>query len=235
MINLGMESPPSTSGTAEKAFSFLSKGWREVRDSAGADLQLMRARANSFKSLADRELENFLNSATALSHPASYRPGGGGAASSIAELDFVKRIQPKLSEIRQAYSSPDFSRKVLEKWSPEATIRIDLSSIRNAIVSEVDEFGEVLDLGKDWVRSGGMVRWKGREEEEEGKEWEPIRMIKTGLKEFERKSHSSEIFEYLKSNVFMEKVKLSLVSGSVCFFIMLTASGFYQLEICLLW
>ncbi|KAH8485409.1 hypothetical protein H0E87_027007, partial [Populus deltoides] len=49
------------------AFSLISRGWKEVRDSADADLQLMRARANSFKNLAnsfDREIENFFNSAS---------------------------------------------------------------------------------------------------------------------------------------------------------------------------
>ncbi|XP_008799709.2 digalactosyldiacylglycerol synthase 1, chloroplastic [Phoenix dactylifera] len=208
MINLGMEPPPtaSSSGTAEKAFSFLSKGWREVRDSAGADLQLMRARANSFKSLADRELENFLHSASAFSAPP--RPPVEG---SIAELEFVKRIQPKLSDIRRAYSSPEFSRKVLEKWSPKSTIRIDLSGIRNAIVAEVDEVGAVLDLSKDGVRGPvrRRVRWKGEEKE---KEWEPIRLLKTRLKELERKSQSSEIFGNFKSSDFVEKVKLSLKS-----------------------
>ncbi|EHA8591663.1 putative Digalactosyldiacylglycerol synthase 1, chloroplastic [Cocos nucifera] len=202
-----MESPQeaSSSGTAEKAFSFLSKGWREVRDFAGADLQLMRARASSFKNLADRELENFLQSASAFSAPP--RPP---VERSIAELDFVKRIQPKLSEIRRAYSSPEFSRKMLEKWSPKSSIRIDLSGIRNAIVAEVDEVGAFLDLGKDGVRCrGSKVPWK---ELEEGKEWEPIRLLKTRLKERERKSQSSEIFGNFKTSKFVNKVKLILRS-----------------------
>ncbi|XP_010912382.1 digalactosyldiacylglycerol synthase 1, chloroplastic [Elaeis guineensis] len=209
MVNPGMESPPeaSSAGTAEKAFSFLSKGWREVRDFAGADLQLMRARASSFKNLADRELENFLQSASAFSAPP--RPP---VERSIAELEFVKRIQPKLSEIRQAYSSPEFSRKVLEKWSPKSSIRIDLSGIRNAIVAEVDEVGGLLDLGKDGVRGRGRkLRWKGVEE---GKEWEPIRLLKARLKEREGKSQSSEIFGNFKTSEFVNKVKLIL--RSIC-------------------
>ncbi|MQL84717.1 hypothetical protein Taro_017237 [Colocasia esculenta] len=227
MMNLGAEPRPSTPATAEKAFSFISRGWREVRDSADADLQLIRARANSFKMLAtsfDRELENFLNSASAFNVPGAVRwsPSPSSSASqspltmvpastSIAELEFVKKIQPKLSEFRQAYSSPDFSRKVLERWSPRARIRLDLSAIKNAFMSEEDE-GEVLDLERErFRRRGRRVRWKV-EQEEEAKEWEPIRMLKTGLREFERKSQSNEIFGNFRGSDFMEKMKLSLKS-----------------------
>lgn len=126
MLNLGMEtkppSPPhpmvpttsSSSGTAEKAFSFFSKGWREVKDSADADIRLMRARARSFKHLANQELENFLHSASAFSSPAVPRPFVESRA--IAEIEFVQKLRPKLSEIRRVYSSPDFGQKVLEKY-----------------------------------------------------------------------------------------------------------------------
>ncbi|KAJ6820899.1 digalactosyldiacylglycerol synthase 1, chloroplastic [Iris pallida] len=134
MINLGMDGRPSTPATAERALSFLSKGWRE-------DLQLIRTRASSFKSLANREIDNLL------------RP----PSSSIAELDFVKRIQPKLSEIRRAYSSPR---------------------------------GFWTGLERD-RRRGRKWGWE--------EEWEPIRALKTRLKEFE-------------SNEFVEKLKLSLKS-----------------------
>ncbi|XP_074566540.1 digalactosyldiacylglycerol synthase 1, chloroplastic-like [Curcuma longa] len=57
-----------------------------------------------------------------------------------------------------------------------------MSSIRSFIVSEVDEA-----------------------QEEQGKEWDPIRILKTGLKELERKSQST-------SNELVEKMKLSLGS-----------------------
>ena len=129
---MATQSQPSSSSNA---FSFISKGLREVRDSADADLRLMRDRANSFKNLAnsfDRELENFFNSASPFSVPAIRSPAQ-------AEIDFVKKLQPKLSEIRRAYASPDFSKKVLEKWKPRSKILIDLSAIKNAIVSEVED------------------------------------------------------------------------------------------------
>ncbi|WOL11872.1 digalactosyldiacylglycerol synthase 1, chloroplastic isoform X1 [Canna indica] len=203
MLNLSAERPPpAAAGTAEKALSFLSKGWREVRDSAGADLQLMRKRANSFKDLADRELEHLLKPAGSPSPP-------------IGELELVKRIHPKLSEIRRVYSSPEFGRKVLEKWSPKSTIRINLSAIKNAIVSEVDEVGAALDLSWNEDRNKANVRWeeqRGVEVEDEGNEWKPIRMLKTRLKEFEWKSQSGDIFGSFKNSEFMEKLKSSLQS-----------------------
>ncbi|KAL7225932.1 hypothetical protein ACSBR1_021143 [Camellia fascicularis] len=201
--------------TAEKAFSFISRGWREVKDSADADLQLMKDRANSIKNLAssfDRELENFLNSASRskFSVP-SIR------SSPPAEIDFVKRLQPKLSEIRRAYSSPDFSRKVLEKWRPRARIRIDLSAIKNAIVSEVEDGGDFDE--RERYRRWRIVRFKdfrwdwpgeGGSEESQFRDWEPIRAFKTRLREFEQKSSSSEIFESFKNSEFVGKVKSSL-------------------------
>ncbi|KAF2289616.1 hypothetical protein GH714_037539 [Hevea brasiliensis] len=125
---------PSTSTNA--AFSFISKGWREVRDSADADLQLMRARANSFKNLAnsfDRELENFFNSASTSFSVHSFR------SSTSTKSDFVKKLQPKISEFRRVYSAPEISKRVLEKWGPRAKLGIDLSAIRNAMVAEVED------------------------------------------------------------------------------------------------
>lgn len=195
MLDPGAESAPLGAGTAEKALSFISRGWREVRDNAGADLRLIRSRASSFKSIADRELENFFRS-----------PSAGLAFAAPSELEIVKRIKPKLSELQQAYSAQDLSRRVLEKWAPKSTIRIDMSSIRSALVSEVDEVGAVFDLGGDGAWSQKRVLWKGEAQEEQGKEWDPIRILKTGLKELERKSQST-------SNELVEKMKLSLVSA----------------------
>ncbi|KAH7855429.1 hypothetical protein Vadar_024740 [Vaccinium darrowii] len=217
MINLKPpEARASTSTatpvTAEKALSIISRGWKEVRDSADADLQLMKNRANSFKDLAssfDRELENFLNSASkstfavpairSSSHPFP------------SESDFVKRLKPKLSEFRRTYSSPDFSRKVLEKLSPRASIRIDLSAIRNAIVSEAED-GEGADFDeKVRFRRGRRVGFTDfRWEESQFKDWEPVRALKTRLRELERKSSSSDILESLKNSEFVGKVKSSL-------------------------
>ncbi|KAL8259786.1 hypothetical protein R6Q59_027739 [Mikania micrantha] len=204
---------PATSSavTAEKAFSFISKGWREVKDSTEADLQLMKDRAKSFKNLAssfDREFENFLTSASRSTFPV---PAISNSSSlSTAEIDFVKKLQPKLSEFRRAYSSPDFSKRVLEKWSPRAKIRIDLSAIRNAIVSEVEDGDGREGYRRTRVRD---FSWEWKVDGDDGqvlKHWEPIRALKTRLRELEHKSSSSEIIEGLKNSELMEKVKSSL-------------------------
>ncbi|KAJ9693927.1 hypothetical protein PVL29_009755 [Vitis rotundifolia] len=213
MINIKTETRATAAPepvSSANAFSFLSRGWREVRDSADADLKLMKNRADSFKNLAtsfDREIENFINSASAFSVPAI-------KSSPPAEIDFVKRLQPKISEIRRAYSSPDFSRKVLEKWSPRTRIRIDLSAIKNAIVADAEERDGGLGFrGWERVRRGRGPRLKEfwgewKEESEEGqKEWEPIRALKTRL---QRRSSSSDIFGGFKNSEFVEKVKSSL-------------------------
>jgi len=49
-------------------------------------------------------------------------------------------------------------------------------------------------------------RW----EESQFKDWEPVRALKTRLRELERKSSSSDILESLKNSEFVEKVKSSL-------------------------
>ncbi|KAK1309628.1 hypothetical protein QJS10_CPA08g01364 [Acorus calamus] len=156
----------------------------------------MRARASTFKDLAtsiDRELENFLGTAS----------GKSKAAAAPSELEFVRRLQPKLTELRRAYSSPE---KVLERWTPRARISIDLSSIRDAFVSEVEE-------GRVRVRRRVWTVKKGEEEERGwGDDWEPIRKLKTGWRELERRRNSSEIFEGFRNSEFVDKVKLSLKS-----------------------
>ncbi|XP_021639527.2 digalactosyldiacylglycerol synthase 1, chloroplastic isoform X2 [Hevea brasiliensis] len=199
---------PSTSTNA--AFSFISKGWREVRDYADADLQLMRARANSFKNLAnsfDRELENFFNSASTSFSVHSFR------SSTSTKSDFVKKLQPKISEFRRVYSAPEISKRVLEKWGPRAKLGIDLSAIRNAIVAEVEDGDR--DGIVEFRRTRRPARFRefwGEWKEEEGQfeEWEPIRAFKRRLRQLEKKSESVEIFGGFKNNEFVEKLKSSL-------------------------
>lgn len=136
----------------------------------------------------------------------------------------MKRLQPKLSEFRRVYSSPEFSRRVLDKWNPGTRIRIDLSAIKNAIVQEV-EIEERERRGRGRERRRVVFKefkgdWK-REGEGEGEErfadWEPIRALKLRLREFEVKRSSEEIFGVLKSSEFVEKVKSSLVRSAFCF------------------
>ncbi|XP_057973775.1 digalactosyldiacylglycerol synthase 1, chloroplastic [Malania oleifera] len=219
MVNEAQAST-STVQTAENALSFISKGWREVRDSADADLQLMRNRAISFKKLAtsfDKEFENFINSAAPFSVPAMKSSSSSSLSwSSPGDMDFVKRLQPKLTEIRRVYSAPDFSRRVLEKWGPRARIKIDLSAIKNAIVAEVEDGDGVRGFDSERLTKGGKVpfkdfRWEWKGEGEEGlRDWEPIKALKTRLRELENRSSGSEIFESLKNSEFVVKVKSSL-------------------------
>jgi len=91
-------------------------------------------------------------------------------------------------------------------------------------VSEVEDRDDVVDYdARESFWRGRKVRftnfrweWKGEGEGEEGqfRDWEPIRVLKTRLREFEQKNSSSEIFENFKNSEFVEKVKSSLV----CYF-----------------
>ncbi|CAM0909468.1 unnamed protein product [Alopecurus aequalis] len=181
-------------GADDTAFSFISKGWREVRDSASADLRLMRARADSLRTLADRELEHLIASA---STPLA-APPFAAAGAPIAELEFVRnQIQPKISELRRQYASREPGR-VLERWVPPrgaTRARVDLSgitAIRNAIVRE----------------AGSAERWNGEAEE---KEWEVVRIIRGGLQELERRSQSSQLLGGFRgTGELVEKFKSSL-------------------------
>ncbi|OAY40744.1 digalactosyldiacylglycerol synthase 1, chloroplastic [Manihot esculenta] len=208
-----MDGHTQTSTSTNAAFSFIYKGWRGVRDSADADLQLMRARANSFKNLADsfdRELENFFNSTSTSFSVSSFR------SSTPTDIDFVKKLQPKISEFRRVYSAPEISKRVLEKWGPKAKLGIDLSAIRNAIVAEVED-GNIngiveFDRVRRRKRPVKFREFWGEWKEEGGQfgEWEPIRALKRGFRELEKKSESVEIFGGFKNNEFVEKLKSSL-------------------------
>ncbi|CAN6445192.1 unnamed protein product [Victoria cruziana] len=171
MAGLGEQARPSSAAMAEGALSFISRGWREVRDGAGADIRLMHARACSFRSLAssfEEELENLLS-----------RPPSA--------VSLVKRLEPKLSEFRRAYSSPDFSAGVLGGWG-RGSAGFDFSGLRSALGVEDENGQAIVELDQRPVRR----RRKG-ETEGSQKEWEPIRLLKLRLKEFEHKASSSNL------------------------------------------
>ncbi|CAE5966900.1 unnamed protein product [Arabidopsis arenosa] len=206
--------------SSTNALSFLSKGWREVWDSADADLQLMRDRANSVKNLAstfDREIENFLNNSARSAFPV----GSPSASSFSSEIGIMKKLQPKISEFRRVYSAPEISRKVMERWGPaRAKLGMDLSAIKKAIVSEMelDERQGVLEMGRlrrrrnsDRVRFTEFFAEAERDGEGNFGDWEPIRSLKTRFKEFEKRS-SLEILSGFKNSEFVEKLKTSFKS-----------------------
>ncbi|OIV90419.1 hypothetical protein TanjilG_10905 [Lupinus angustifolius] len=193
----------STHPTNSNAFSFITMGWRKVRDSADSDLRLMRDRANSFKKLAtsiDRDFENFLNYPPP---PFSVIPYASSRPPPLpAEIDFVKNLKPRLTGERRG----GFSKKVLKKWRrSRSRVRVDLSAIRDAIVSKVEEVDGIVDFDRGGSRRRLNFRdfwgdWNGDEEEQHLKDCKPIRVLKTRLKEFDKKSE------------FIEKVKSSLKS-----------------------
>ncbi|KAF0921294.1 hypothetical protein E2562_003098 [Oryza meyeriana var. granulata] len=114
--------PISGGGADGGAFAFISKGWREVWDSASADLQQMRA-------CADCELEHLVVSASVLAGHAGATAAAGGLP--IAEVEFVRKwIQPKIMELQRQYSL-----MVHEGgWPPKAgaSLRIDISGLRQS-------------------------------------------------------------------------------------------------------
>ena len=93
----------------------------------------------------------------------------------------------------------------MEKWHPRTQIRINLSAIKNVIV--LAEEGIVDFEKRRRRRLSFWEEWKG-EGEGESRDWEPIRVLKTRLKEFEKRGSS---FDAFKNSEFVEKVKSSLV------------------------
>lgn len=198
--------------SSTNAFSLLSKGWREVRDSADADLQLMRKRANSVKNLAstfDREIENFLNNSAMSAFPVvSSSPSAFGN-----EIGIMKKLEPKISEFRRVYSAPEISRKVMERWGPaKAKLGIDLSAIKKAIVSEMDldEREGVLEMRRRRDRDRFREFYAEGEGEGSFGDWKPIRSLKSRFKEFEKRS-SLELLIGFKNSELVEKLKASFV------------------------
>uniref|UniRef100_A0A0D6QVP2 Digalactosyldiacylglycerol synthase 1, chloroplastic n=1 Tax=Araucaria cunninghamii TaxID=56994 RepID=A0A0D6QVP2_ARACU len=230
MVCSGTDYPPSTSSAAaEKALSFISKGWREVRDGANADLKLMRARANMFKEplkdLAnsfDREWENLLSTSNTNIRFGVGINNNNNTSISLQDLEFIKKLKPRLTELRRAYSSPDFGGQhygdILSKWGPSSTI--DLSVIKKAFRNEqvVDDEGFYLDDGRPsrknnnklrrrvTVRepSRGSPRWK-TDDSLFVKEWEPFRALKDGLKDLDKRAACSK-----SASKFIESVKKGL-------------------------
>ena len=93
-------------------------------------------------------------------------------------------------------------------------------------MAEVEDGDGVVDFNR--VRKRNVVSfrefwgvWKSEvegDEAAESRDWEPIRVLKTRLREFEKRSSSAEIFGGLKNSEFVEKLKSSLVcSIFLCF------------------
>uniref|UniRef100_A0A6N2NCZ4 Digalactosyldiacylglycerol synthase n=1 Tax=Salix viminalis TaxID=40686 RepID=A0A6N2NCZ4_SALVM len=176
-------SSPTRTNSNNTAFSLFSRGWKEVRDSADADLQLMRARANSFKNLAnsfDREIENFFNSSSIASFSV---PTPLKSSTSPKEIDFVKKLQPKISEIRRVYSAPEISKKGVlgegkeegggqfGEWEPILALKRRLKEFEKK-----SEFGEIFGGFKnsEFVEKLKSSLKTIRKESQESKEVQPL-------------------------------------------------------------
>ncbi|RAL51744.1 hypothetical protein DM860_010462 [Cuscuta australis] len=192
----GRTTTATTAASSAAIVSFISKGLREMRTSADADIKLIRNRANSFITFADRGLEHFINSAsfTVPTVTPSVR-------TTPAEIDFVKKLRPRLSEF---------------KWANKCKLRIDLSAIGNAIVSEVEEENGSSKWRKLRFTVGGV-----KMETQPGEpNWELIKGFKAlqrRCREIEAElkttgSSTAEILEGIKNSEFMGKVKSSLKS-----------------------
>lgn len=207
MINIKPAEARAAPGSASSGsiVSLISKGLREMRTSADADFELLRNRANSIFKLADQGVEHFINSASFTVPTVT-----ASATTTPAEIEFVKKLRPKISEFRRAYSSPDF------KWGTKGKLRIDLSAFRNAIAPEGEEENES-ERWRTWRRLR-FTEGGGKEEGQSGEfSWEPIKAFQTRCREIEAElkttsSSPAEILEGIKNSEFVEKVKSSLVS-----------------------
>ncbi|XP_039024961.1 digalactosyldiacylglycerol synthase 1, chloroplastic-like isoform X2 [Hibiscus syriacus] len=142
----------------------------------------MKHRANSFKNIAAsfyREIENLINSATP---PFSVPP-----VRQASEIEFMKKLHPKISEFRKVYLAPEIRRKVMEKWGPRANLGIDLSRIRSTVAAEVYGIKEEDTEGIIDFNKASEERSERLNEEGQFGDWEPIRALKTRIREFEKK------------------------------------------------
>eukprot|EP00252_Welwitschia_mirabilis_P021173 TRINITY_DN534_c0_g3_i1.p1 TRINITY_DN534_c0_g3~~TRINITY_DN534_c0_g3_i1.p1 ORF type:complete len:783 (+),score=132.53 TRINITY_DN534_c0_g3_i1:389-2737(+) len=187
---------------SERAMSFISKGWKEVRNGADADLKLMRARANS--------LRDFAVSLDRLAQ--TYDPSNARSL----ELEFLKKIKPKLSELRRAYSAADVN----------SSSSLDLSLITKAFrnTRAVDDEGFYVGTkSKDRVEFRRLSNsrdkriWTEDSDTWQISEWDPLKSFKEGIRDLDRKAASayrgksaSELLENLRHSDFVESFRKSL-------------------------
>eukprot|EP00250_Pteridium_aquilinum_P012616 c20837_g1_i1 orf=89-2581(-) len=200
--------------TAEKAMSFISKSWLDVRKSADEDIKRMRARAKSFTDLAnsfDRELENFKKSSlnfgsdnsTSGSFFRTFKDSGGLYTalnkSHLEELDFLRK---PLSQFRRSHSNPDLAnqRNQLVERRAGAEHKPDLSLLRRALIPRVNEEDFYLK-GKEGMKTQRALRnrklvvreWQGskgsqrasKNTKPSSEEWEPLRRMKESWRDLE--------------------------------------------------
>ncbi|KAH7433951.1 hypothetical protein KP509_07G094200 [Ceratopteris richardii] len=150
--------------TAEKAISFISKSWSDVRKSADEDIKRMRARADedikrmrarakSFTDLAnsfDRELENFRRVSLSLASDSSTSQsffrgfqdhGGLSTAINMSNAQDLEFLRKPLSQFRRSHSNPDLGNH--QNQLIEGTTRVmgkpDLSILTRALAPHIKD------------------------------------------------------------------------------------------------
>jgi digalactosyldiacylglycerol synthase len=213
MVPWGVESEAQPV-TAEKAMSFISKSWLDVRKSADEDLKRMRARAKSFTELAysfDKELENLRKASLNLGSESNASAGsltrtlqnGGGLytafnRSNFEELEFL--VKP-LSQFRRTQSNPDLGnqQKQLTGNMAGPQPKADLSLLRQAFIPRVNDEDFFLKgsegMKTQWAaRNRITVRGKdgfksdskgSKKAEPSNEEWEPLRKMKESWRDLE--------------------------------------------------
>ncbi|KAI5076249.1 hypothetical protein GOP47_0008314 [Adiantum capillus-veneris] len=220
MAPWGPDSEVSTV-TAEKAISFISKSWLDVRKSADEDFKRMRARAKSFTDLAnsfDRELENFrkvsLNlgsgSSTSGSFFRSFKDNGGlYTALNKSHLEDLEFLRKPLSQFRRSHSNPDLANQQnqLVERRAGAGSKPDLSLLKRALIPRVNEEDFYLK-GVEGMKKQRAVRnrkpivreWHGTKSSQHSpkeskplpEEWEPLRRMKESWRDLESTATSSK-------------------------------------------
>ncbi|MCO5550013.1 hypothetical protein L7F22_003490 [Adiantum nelumboides] len=229
MAPWGPESEASTV-TAQKAISFISRSWLDVRKSADEDFKRMRARAKSFTDLAnsfDRELENLrkvsLNlssgSSTSESFFRSFKDNGGlYTALSKSHLEELEFLRKPLTQFRRSYSNPDLANQHNQLVERRAGVgsKPDLSLLKRALIPRVNEEDFYLK-GVEGMKKQRASRNRklvvrechgtksGQHSAEESKpipeEWEPLRRMKESWRDLELTAASSKSPSELLDNL----------------------------------
>ena len=206
--------------TAEKAISFISKSWLDVRKSADEDIKRMRARAKSFTDLAysfDKELENLRKASLNLGSESNVVPGslvstvrnGGGLytalnSSKFEDLEFF--VKP-LSQFRRTQSNPNLAnqQKQLTGHMAGSQPKADLSLLQRAFIPRVNDEDFYLK-GSDGMKTQRATRNRivpygkdgyksdkgSKETKPPSEEWEPLRKMKESWRDLESSATNSK-------------------------------------------
>lgn len=207
--------------TAEKAMSFISKSWLDVRKIADEDIKRMRARAKSFTDLAnsfDKELENFRRASLNLgSHNntsgdffRTFKDSGvlytALNKSHLEDLDFLRK---PLLQFRRSHSNPDLANQQnqLVERHMGAEGKPDISLWKQALMPRLNEEDYYLKgvegvktqrsrrnrklVVRDRQGSKGSQR-ASKSTRTSAEDWEPLRRMKESWRDLEATAVTSK-------------------------------------------